>query len=129
MPPAPLGPGNTGCQHGRRTRTPGSARESLPLALISYVLCILRVKANESLEASQKNNNQFYYVGGKPDKTQSAGAARTQRQDSDPVLRSVNANLCLAAAWLEPHFGLPNSGSWATVEPGRVLSFTSANSE
>lgn len=94
-------------QHGRLTRTLGSARENLPLALISYVHWVLRVKANESLEASQKNNNRFYYVGWKPGKMQSAGEARTQRRDSEPVLRSHNANLCLAAAWLELCLGLP----------------------
>lgn len=60
---ATLGPGNTGCQHGRLIRTPGCARENLPLALMSCVLWVLGVKANESLEASQKNNSRFYYVG------------------------------------------------------------------
>lgn len=62
LPDTP-GPGNTDCPHGRLTRTLGSARENLPLALISYVHWVLSVKANESLEASQKNNNRFYYVG------------------------------------------------------------------
>lgn len=57
------GLGTHNCPHGRLTRTLGSARENLPLALISYVHWVLRVKANESLEASQKNNNRFYYVG------------------------------------------------------------------
>lgn len=63
MPHATLGPGNTDCRHGRFIKTPGCARENLPLALMSCVFWVLRVKANESLEASQKNNNRFYYVG------------------------------------------------------------------
>lgn len=43
--------------------SPDYARENLPLALMPCVLWVLGVKANESLEASQKNNNRFYYVG------------------------------------------------------------------
>lgn len=54
MPPSTLGAGNTDCRHGRLIRTPGFARENLPLALMSYVFWVLGVKANESLEASQK---------------------------------------------------------------------------
>lgn len=54
MPPSTLRAGNTDCRHGRLIRTPGFARENLPLALMSYVFWVLGVKANESLEASQK---------------------------------------------------------------------------